>query len=81
MSDPIARIRDAIQAIINAEGEGEGWTLGQFVIVMGLERMLSDGRVEATSWYWNPPDQAEWMNIGLLEAGIEMRMCADIEDD
>lgn len=81
MSNLLERIRDAIQAIINEEGEGEGWTLGQFVVVMGLERMLSDGKVEATSWYWNPPDQAEWMNMGLLEAGIEMRLCADVEDD
>lgn len=81
MSDPMDRIRNAIQAIINDEGQCEGWALGQFVIVMGLERMLSDGRVEATSWYWTPPDQAEWMTIGLLESGLEIRACADIEDD
>ena len=79
---PLERIRDAIQTILNDEGDGEGWTLGgQLVIVMGLERLTSDGRIEATSWYWCPPDQAEWMTLGLMEAGIEMRACADIDDD
>ena len=81
MSDPLQRLRDAIQAVINAEGTGEGWALGEFVVVMGLERVTYDGQIEATSWYWNPPDQAEWKNMGLLEAGIEMRLCADIDDD
>ena len=80
MSDPLQRIRDAIQVIINEEDQGSGWTLGQFVVVMGLER-LNDGRIEATSWYWTPPAQPEWMTIGLLESGIEMRACADIDDD
>lgn len=81
MSDLLGRIRDAIQAIINDEGQGEGWSLGQFVVVMGLERMTTDGKIEATSWYWVPPNQAEWMTIGLLESGLEMRACADIDDD
>jgi hypothetical protein len=81
VSDPLERIRDAIQAIINDEGQGEGWALGQFVIVMGLERMTGDGQIEATSWYWTPQAQPEWMTIGLLESGIELRACADIDDD
>ena len=81
MSDPLERIRDAIQAIVNEEGQSEGWALGQFVVVMGLERINAEGNVEATSWFWTPPNQADWMTIGLLEAGIEMRACADIDDD
>lgn len=78
---PLERLRDAIQAIINTEGEGEGWALTQFVVVMGLERIGYDGGVEATAWYYVPPNQAEWMTIGLMETGIEMRSCADIDDD
>lgn len=81
MSDPVARIREAIQAIIDADDtDPEHWTLGPFVIVMGLERIDDNGAVEATSWYWHPPEQADWMVAGLLEAGIEMRDSADVDD-
>lgn len=51
----------------------------QYVVVMGLER-IRDGHVETTSWYWHPPDQADWMVGGLLEAGIEMRGACEVED-
>lgn len=81
MSDLTERIRNALQAIINSEGEGEGWALGQFVVVMGLERMNEHGEIEATAWYWTPPNQPEWMTVGLLETGIEMRACSDLTDE
>jgi len=73
------RIRQAVQAVIDSE-DGQGWTVAQWVTVMGLERILSDGTMEATSWYMAPPDQPEWMTAGLLEAGLEMRNGADLED-
>lgn len=78
MSDLIDRIRQAIQAVIDADESG--WTVSQWVTVMGLERILSDGSMEACSWYLAPPDQADWMNAGLLEAGLELRAGADLED-
>lgn len=81
MSTPLQRLREAIQAVIDAEGDGEHFGLTQFVIVMGLERVTYDGGIEATSWYYVPPDQADWMTTGLLETGIEMRACAGIDDD
>ena len=79
MSELIDRIRHAVQAVIDSE-EGEGWTVSQFIVAMGLERILSDGRMEACSWYLAPPDQADWMNAGLLEAGLELRAGAELED-
>jgi hypothetical protein len=71
MSDLTDRIRKAIQAVIDTE-EGEGWTVTQYVVAMGLER-IHDAKIESCGWIWAPPDQADWMTIGLLEAGLEMR--------
>ena len=79
MSELMDRIRAAVQAVIDAE-ESQGWTVSQFVVVMGLERILSDGSMEACSWYIAPSDQADWMTAGLLEAGLELRACAELED-
>jgi hypothetical protein len=81
MTNLTDRLRDALQAIINNEGDGEGWSLGQFVVVMGLERMNDDGQIEATAWYWTPHQQAEWMTVGLLETAIEIRSCSDVIDE
>lgn len=78
---PLDKLREAIQAVIDAEDNAEGWTLGAFVIVMGIERIDDDGEVSATSWYWTPRSQADWMTTGLLETAIEMRSGADIVDD
>jgi hypothetical protein len=74
MSDLTDRIRKAVQAAIDAEEhEGsQGWTVTQYVVVMGLER-IHDAKIESCGWIWAPPDQADWMTIGLLEAGLEMR--------
>lgn len=70
MSDLTDQIRKAIQAVIDNE-EGEGWTVTQYVVAMGLER-IHDAKIESCGWIWAPPDQADWMTIGLLEAGLEM---------
>jgi len=43
----------AIQALFNADGDG--WQVGQWVAIVGIERMRDDGTVEATSWYFAPP--------------------------
>jgi len=79
MSELMDRIRHAIQAVIDSE-DSQGWTVSQFVVAMGLERILSDGTMEACSWYMAPPDQADWMTAGLLEAGLELRSGAELED-
>lgn len=73
------KLRAALQEIIDTAEDADGWSVSQFVVVMGLER-IRDGHVEATSWYWHPPDQADWMVSGLLEAGMEMRATCDMDD-
>lgn len=82
MSELVDRLRAAIQAVIDAESYAdEGWHLAQFVVVMGLERMETDGSVESSSWYWTPPGQADWMTIGLLESGMDMHTAAEVDGD
>lgn len=73
------KIRAAVQAVIDAE-EGEGWTVAQFVVAMGLERITHGGQLEGISWYWCPPDQADWMTAGLLESALELRSVAELGD-
>lgn len=74
-----AEVRAALQKIIDASDDPDGWRVSQFVVVMGLER-IRDGEIEATSWYYQPPDQADWMTIGLLEAGMDMRAACELDD-
>lgn len=78
---PLDKLRQVIQEILDTDEDAEGWTLGPFVIAMGIERIDADGEVLATSWYWAPRNQADWMTAGLLESAIEMRSGADIVDD
>lgn len=78
--DPAAAIRAAVQLLLDAAGDG--WNIAQFVISMGLERVNSDGELEATSWLWAPPSQPEWMTDGLLDSAHELRLMAgEISDD
>lgn len=76
----IDKLRTLLQELVDAADDGERWSVGhQVVVVMSLERIV-DGRVEGTSWYWTPGGQADWMTDGLLEAAIEMRASADVDD-
>lgn len=68
--EPEAQIRRAIQALLDSSGDG--WALTQHVIIMGIERVV-DGEIEATSWYWAPPSQPEWMTDGLIDHGSRLR--------
>lgn len=81
MTERAQRLRDAIQAVINEIDADEHWHVTQFVIAMGIERMRGDGTIEATCWYWAPPEQPDWQNYGLLEAAIEIRSGADEPED
>ena len=72
------RIREAVQAVLDEDGDG--WTVPYLVVAMGIERMCEDGNIEATSWYYAPPEQAEWMTVGLLEAAMELRAGAETCD-
>lgn len=75
---PPDAIRAAIQALLDEDGDG--WVVGPYVAAMGIERVLSDGTVEAFSWYVHPPTQADWITSGLLSSVIELRATADTCD-
>ena len=76
---PVDRLRNAIQKLLNQEGDG--WVLNEFVIALGLQKMNSEGDVESTAWVWAPADQPDWITDGLLRAASELREDADIETD
>lgn len=78
MTDHTANIRAAIQALL--EDEGDGYVCGQIVVGMGLERINSDGMVEAIPWVWAPLDQPDWQTTALLEAAIELRAQSPTQD-
>jgi len=67
-------IQSEIQAVLDAHGDG--WTLGPFLILMGLER-IDGGEVESTAWMWAPANQPAWLIDGLLAAAERMRENAD----
>lgn len=64
-------VRDAIQSRV-LDAAGDGWTLGQYVVCMGLQRIDPEGRVESTAWFWAPEGQPDWQSLGLLECGQDM---------
>ena len=74
--NPKERLRNAIQRVLNEEGDG--WIVGQFVLALGLEKMV-DGAIESTAWVWAPADQPDWVTDGLLRAASELREDADID--
>jgi hypothetical protein len=76
--NPKERLRNAIQRVLNEEGDG--WIVGQFVLALGLEKMV-DGAIESTAWVWAPADQPDWVTDGLLRAASELREDADIDTD
>ena len=78
MLSPKERLRNAIQRVLNEEGDG--WIVGQFVLALGLEKMV-DGAIESTAWVWAPADQPDWITDGLIRAASELREDADIDTD
>ena len=79
MTDPI---REAIQRYL-LDVAGDGWSVTQLVISMGLERINSEGNLETTAWYWAPKDQPAWQTAGLLDQAQDMHNHPpdDDEDD
>ena len=73
------RIRQAIQAMLDAEGDG--YIVEDFVLALGLQKMLPDGSVDSTAWVWTPTEQADWKTDGLLRAAVELRADQDIDTD
>ena len=78
-NDLAAAVRAAVQAILDAEDDG--YMASQFVICMGLERFSSEGKIESTPWIWTPPEQAEWMTVGLLDSALDLQATAEFDGD
>ena len=79
MNTPVDRLRNAIQRLLNAEGDG--YVLNEFVLALGLQRMDSEGTVESTAWVWAPAEQPDWITDGLLNAAAELREDSDIDTE
>lgn len=76
--DHVAAIRKAVQDMLDSHGDG--YCCQQIVIAMGLERVTYDGKFEAIPWVWCPEEQADWQSTALLEAALDLRAQADVED-
>jgi hypothetical protein len=75
VSDPV---RAALQQILDACGDG--WTVADYCVVMGLERVNSDGEIETTPWWTAPTQQATWITDGLIIA-LDRMHAAAVEQD
>jgi len=76
---PVERLRNAIQKLLNQEGDG--WVLNEFVMALGLQKLNAEAEIESTAWVWAPADQPDWITDGLLRAASELREDADIETE
>jgi hypothetical protein len=81
MTNSHENLRAAIQAFINAENT-DGWLLNHYVVVIGVQKMDSAGKVNSGSWMTFPEDQAEYITAGLLDSAANMQSASeDIEDE
>jgi len=71
-------IQEAVQNFLDKEGDG--WTLTQYVVAMGIARMTDSG-VEAIAWYYTPEAQPDWQTEGLLRNALDRHMNSDDEVD
>lgn len=65
------RLADAIQRVLDQEGDG--WTLSHWIVIMGIERMNSDGAVDSAVWIAKPAEQAEYVTDGLINGAFDAR--------
>lgn len=75
------RFRAALQALLDAEIEEEGWMLDHYVVVMGIQKIDPNGKVSSSSCMTVPDDQADYITAGLLDAGVDMHAEETGEDD
>lgn len=73
------KLREQLQALL--DDAQDGWQLSHYVMVMGLNRINSEGAVENCVWVLSPHEQPDYVTDGLLWAGEEMRASAEIDDD
>ena len=75
------RLRAALQELLDVEND-EGWLLDHYVVVMGVQKIDSDGKVTSASWMTAPEDQADYITAGLLDAAVGMEEATtEVEDE
>lgn len=74
VTDPI---RDGIQRHLDACGDG--WTVRDYIVCVGIERILSDGGIETSDYWIAPDDQPEYATDGLLRATWDARSQTECE--
>lgn len=71
-------LRDSIQKVL--DDAGDGWTLGHYVVVTGLEQMAGES-IATGVWVITPGDQPGWMTRGLLDTALEVQQGSYLEED
>jgi hypothetical protein len=61
---PAQAVEAALQLLLDSCGDG--WTLGNYVLIMGLEKVTDDGEITSASWIYTAPNQPGWVTTGLL---------------
>lgn len=77
------RLRAALQELLDAEGDEQGWLLDHYVVVMGIQKIDSNGKVSSSSCMTVPDDQADYITAGLLDSAVDMQANSteEVEDD
>lgn len=75
MSDPI---RDALQQ--HLDECGDGWSVRDYVVSLGLERVLADGGIETATYWIAPREQAEYVTDGLFRSAWDDRVNSQPDD-
>ncbi|MCH9729822.1 MAG: hypothetical protein K0U84_09135 [Actinomycetia bacterium] len=60
---PAQAVEAALQLLLDSCGDG--WTLANYVVVMGLQKVDDDG-VASEAWVYPAPNQPHWVTTGLL---------------
>jgi hypothetical protein len=75
----VDEIKNAIQRYLNSIGDG--WSVTQYVVAMGLQRMDSEGNIESIPWCHAPDDQPAWQTEGLLQKAYDLFEDSEVESD
>ena len=65
-------IHVALQRILDKEHDG--WSVAHYAIMVGIDRVCSDGKVESATFIHTPEEQADYMTAGLLVDGAKRVM-------
>lgn len=69
MTVPDDALLNAVQAAIDADGEG--WRVAHYVLVVGLESLGADGMTTSAAVYFRP-GQPDYITAGLLATAVDL---------